>query len=109
MLPQNLRWLPDTLFSHFVHFLQDRLMYFFNLWMRAAMWDRMLLVITYVTEGGWRLCFHPPVCLSVYVCDQVSPKCCAWIRTKFGGELGYVARTTWLYFGEDLDPGPRIF
>ena len=64
-------------------------------------------VVTSATEGGWRLCFHP--CLCLIDCEQNISKSCGRIWMKFGGELGYVTPTKLSDFGEDPYPDLRIF
>ena len=41
------------------------------------------------------------------VCEQDISKSCGWIRTKLGGQVEFVTRTSRFDFGED--PDPRIF
>ena len=46
------------------------------------------------------------VCL--YVSEQDISKDCGRIQTKFGGQVGYVTRTSILDFGEELDLEPDM-
>ena len=42
-------------------------------------------VVTSVTGGGQRLCFHPYLFVCLSACEQAVSKSCGWIRTKQGG------------------------
>ena len=62
-----------------------------------------IIVSSYLRHRRWtKVVFPPPS-----VCEQDISKSCGWVKTKLGGQVGSVARTSRFDFGEDLDLGHR--